>query len=118
MEGTEIFDGLKSILKHYEENLLVVHSKPDNYYLHTPPTDKNKKGEFFGAAQLKKNYVSFHLMPVYCYPDLLATISEDLRKHMQGKSCFNFTKTDSNLFHELQTLTKTCFDRYKSLNKV
>ena len=36
---------------------------------------------------------------------LLEAMSPDLRKRMQGKSCFNFTKVDVALFDELSTIT-------------
>ena len=52
-----------------------------------------------------KNYVSFHLMPVYGHPPLLAGISPALKKRMQGKACFNFTAIDEALFTELADLT-------------
>jgi hypothetical protein len=40
-------------------------------------------------VQIKKNYVIYHLMPVYLNPGLLEGMSPGLRKRMQGKSCFN-----------------------------
>ena len=33
-------------------------------------------------------------------------MSDALRKRMQGKSCFNFTKVDDDLFHELDLLDR------------
>ena len=33
-------------------------------------------------------------------------MSPELKKRMQGKSCFNFKEVDENLFKELATLTK------------
>ena len=36
-------------------------------------------------------------MPVYMFPDLLDGISPELRRRMQGKSCFNFKKAESAL---------------------
>ena len=118
MDADKIFSELKSILARYEPNLSVLHNKSDNYYLNTPTTDKNKKSEFFGAVQIKKSYVAFHLMPIYYFPKLLDNISQELKNKMQGKSCFNFKNTDVNLFAELKSLTKSCFDKYKSIEKV
>lgn len=118
MESEIVFEILKDILKPYEKQLQVVYDKPDNYYLHTPPSDKNKKGEFFGAVQIKKSYVAFHLMPIYYNPDLLTGISHELKNKMQGKSCFNFTSGQKGLFNELAALTKTSFDDYKAKGKV
>lgn len=112
------FENLKLILGRYESKLLVVHNKTDNYYLHTPPTQKNNKGEFFGAVQIKKSYVAFHLMPVYYYPELLNGISDELKKNMQGKSCFNFNTSDAKLLAELRTLTEMSYKKYKALGKV
>jgi hypothetical protein len=40
------------------------------------------------------------------YPELLQDISPELRKRMQGKSCFNFKKVEPNLFKELAELTQ------------
>jgi hypothetical protein len=68
---------------------------------------------FFGAVQTKKNYVSYHLMPVYVYPDLLDGISPELRRRMQGKSCFNFSRVDETLVAELARLTERGLQRYR-----
>ncbi|MCU0322318.1 MAG: hypothetical protein MUE72_07875 [Chitinophagaceae bacterium] len=118
MLNNVIFEQLKSILAQYESSLTVLHNKSDNYYLNTPITNKNKKPEFFGAVQIKKSYVAFHLMPVYYHPELLATISEELKSKMQGKSCFNFKKMEEQLFKELTLLTKACYNKYTSVEKI
>ncbi len=118
MEYDKIFTRLKLILEPYEPSLTVVHDNNNNYYLNTPTTDKNKKAEFFAAVQMKKSYISFHLMPVYYNPNLLDNASEDLQNRMQGKSCFNFKNINEGLFSELRLLTKNAFDEYKALQKV
>lgn len=118
MDNDKIFTVLKSFLAQYEPNLSVVHKKSDHYYLNLPTTETNKKAEFFGAVQIKKTYVAFHLMPIYYYPELLNNISRELKNRMQGKSCFNFKEIDDTLFKELNSLTKSSFDKYKSLNKI
>ncbi|WP_209391256.1 hypothetical protein [Chryseobacterium sp. RR2-3-20] len=118
MNDNQTFNRLKTLLKQFEAELTLIHDKDDNYYLNTPISDTNKKAEFFGAVQIKKSYVAFHLMPVYYYPNLLDNISQDLRDRMQGKSCFNFKEIDDKLFKELTTLTKKSFDLYKSIKKI
>ena len=60
-----------------------------------------------------KNYVSYHLMAIYACPDLLESVSPELRKRMQGKSCFNFRHVDEALFKELAQLTDRSFKRFK-----
>lgn len=67
---------------------------------------------FFGAASISKNYVSYYLMPVYADPSLLDDISPELKKRMQGKSCFNFKTKDAALFKELKALTKKGYQSY------
>jgi hypothetical protein len=106
-----VFENLRSILKPYAKKLTIKTDIPDHYYLDAAYSEKWKKELFFAAAQVKKNYVSFYLMPVYMYPDLLKKISPELKKHMQGKSCFNFKKIEKPLFEELSQLTKQGFER-------
>jgi hypothetical protein len=111
-----VFEKLKSILKPYEKSLAVKADSINTYYLDGPYSEKWKKELFFGSAQIKKNYVSFYLMPVYMYPDLLKDISPELKKHMQGKSCFNFKKVEPELFQELSDLAKKSYERFQKKN--
>jgi hypothetical protein len=111
-----VFEQLKSILEPFTPNLTVKTDSADTYYLDGPYSEKWKKELFFGSVQVKKNYVSFYLMPVYMYPDLLKNISPELRKHMQGKSCFNFKKVETELFKELSTLTRKGYERFLKEN--
>ena len=101
-----VFERLKAIMRAYESRLLVVADEAGNYYLNAPFSEKFKKEIFFGAVQIKKNYVSYHLMSVYAFPDLLDGISPALKKRMQGKSCFNFTSINEELLAELAELTR------------
>ena len=82
--------------------------------LDTRHTQKNGKPLWFGGVEVKKNYVSYHLMPVYVNPELLDGVSPELRKRMQGKSCFNFAREDEPLFGELARLTEAAFRDYES----
>ncbi len=117
-QNTEVFDALKNILSPYKAKLALGLDDAGNFSLDIPLEEGGKKSEFFAAIQIKKNYVSFHLMPVYYHPDLLKSISADLKKRMQGKSCFNFTKVDNDLLLELSTLVKSSFAKYKAENKI
>jgi hypothetical protein len=84
----------------------VVEPQPDtSYLLLGAPSDKYPDGLMFGAVNIGRRYVSYHLMCVYMAPDLVASMSPDLRRRMQGKSCFNFTKVDGELFDELSEIT-------------
>jgi hypothetical protein len=108
-----IFGQLKKILQRYESRLVVTQNTRENYSLNAQFSEKFQKEVYFGAVQVKKNYVSFHLMPIYMYPDLLNDISDNLKKRMQGKSCFNFKSSDKELFRELAQLTQKSVKRVK-----
>ena len=108
-----VFEQLKMILKPYAGELNLKADTPDTYYLDGPYSEKWQKELFFGSAQIKKNYVSFYLMPVYMYPELLENMSPALKKRMQGKSCFNFKSVEPGLFAELAELTRKGAERLK-----
>ncbi|HSE30588.1 MAG TPA: hypothetical protein VLA93_03320 [Pyrinomonadaceae bacterium] len=108
------FNQLKEILSTYAEKLIVIADSPDYYALETHHVMKNKHRLYFGGVRRGKAYVSFHLMPVYACPEITEKISSDLKKRMQGKSCFNFSAPDEKLFNELRKLTKAGFARFTS----
>jgi len=110
----EVFEKLKSILTPYVAELTCTADDSDNFYLDTSYLIKSKKPLFFGATNINKNYVSYHLMPVYVFPELLEQISPELKRRMQGKSCFNFKAVDQALFDELATLTDAGYQQYKT----
>lgn len=90
-----------------------VEPAPDTAYLLLgAQTEKHPDGLMFGAVNVGKRYVSYHLMCVYMAPDLLEAMSPELRRRMQGKSCFNFTKVDDGLFDELSAITARGRDLY------
>lgn len=109
---TSVFAELRKIMAPYAKNLAAVRDDDQELYLDTTHIQKNKKPLFFGAVQTKKSYVSFHLMPVYVKPELLDTVSPELKAKMQGKSCFNFSTNEPALFKELSTLVKAGYASY------
>ena len=113
-EREEVFQILKKSISKHQKKLDVQTDNPTSFYLNCPKPDSNGKTVFFGAVQSRKSYVSYHLMPVYMYPDLLDGISPELKKRMQGKSCFNFKKIDEAVFEELDNLTKSALERFQS----
>lgn len=108
-----VLDQLRAILQPYAKHLVVKSEPGGDYYLETRHIMKNKQPLFFGSVKTQKNYVSFYLMPVYVFPDLLEDASPELKKRMQGKSCFNFKAVDPALFAELASLTEKGFGRYQ-----
>lgn len=114
-EFQNVFDQLKPLLQAYEESLVVNRDTLDTYDVNTKkhPLKPSEEG-FFGSVQIKKNYVSFHLFPIYVFPALLDGISAQLKQRMQGKSCFNFKKSDAVLFKELQALVQRAFEKFRA----
>jgi hypothetical protein len=113
-----VFAALKKILNPYEKHLSIVRYKPEFYYLETVLACYKGKPVCFGAVRLGKNYVSYYLMPVYMNPELQKRISPELKKRMQGKSCFNFTEVDPVLFRELAALTAAGFTSFRTMKLV
>ena len=107
------FKVLKTALKKHEKNLTIKTNTNDVYNLYAGYSEKYKRKIYFGGVEIKKNYVSFHLMPVYVNPKLLEGISPELNKRMQGKSCFNFKIIDKAQLRELTALTNKGFEYYK-----
>ncbi|MDN3575253.1 hypothetical protein QWZ03_00500 [Chitinimonas viridis] len=108
-----VYTALRGLLAPYADQLVVKHDDEGHYYLDTRHTRPNGEPLFFAATQVKRTYVSFYLMPVYVFPELLDTLSADLRKRMQGKSCFNFKQLESNLLEELAGLVGRGYTRYQ-----
>ncbi|MCR9174282.1 MAG: hypothetical protein NXI10_17425 [bacterium] len=112
MQEQKNFEKLREVLSSHGNGLEIKKDAPDNYYLNTNKKVKNKD-MFFGAVQIKKSYVAFHLFPVYTNPELLDEIPESLKKRMQGKSCFNFKKeiTEEQL-NGINELTKKSYEKF------
>ncbi|MFC5701099.1 hypothetical protein ACFPVX_07375 [Cohnella faecalis] len=114
-----VFSRLKEILTEYEAQLDVKNDTEREYYLDSFKINPiNKKAVFFACVSIRKNYVSYYFMPVYACPKLLDEISAPLKKRMQGKSCFNFTKVDEELLLELKALTAKGYGYYKDENLI
>lgn len=109
---TTTFASLRALLEPYAVDMSVTADGPEGYSLDTRHVMANGNPLFFGAVKISKSYVSYHLMPVYVEPALLESISPDLKKRMQGKSCFNFRTVDTPQLSELERLTHAGHDLY------
>jgi hypothetical protein len=115
-EFAHVFFALKEVFAPHAKYLHVSTDTRDRYYLETRSPSYKGKPLFFGAVISGKSYVSFHFMPLYWDPSLAKKMSPQLRKRLQGKSCFNFTATDPRLFRELAKLTARGFALYRRKN--
>ena len=112
------FEKLKKVLSSLDKGLEVKKNTADYYYLNTNQIVKGKV-MFFGAVQIRKSYVAYHLFPVYTNPELLDGISDNLKMRMQGKSCFNFKKeiTEEQL-EGIKQLTERSYTKFVELGYI
>ena len=122
-----VFGRLREILKPHADEFAVSMDSPTRYGLEGrvgPAAIKawggKAKRDSLAVAwvQTGKAYVSFHLLPVYTDPGLLAGMSPRLRKRMQGKACFNFREADDALLAELQALTERGLRAFRAIGFV
>jgi hypothetical protein len=104
---------LRAILEPFRGRFAVVGDGPKGLALHLRGLEDQPHG-FVAGVRPGKRYVSFYLMPVYGFPEVGQDMSPELRRRMQGKSCFNFTTVDAVLMAELETLTAEGLDRYEA----
>jgi len=99
-----VFTELASRYRSHTAGLSTTQDGPTDVIFVGPDPGPDGREVWLGGVQQRKRYVSVHLMPVYTNPELLDTVSPQLRRRMQGKSCFNFTRIDPQLFDELESL--------------
>jgi len=119
----DVADRYAKLLQPYAKKLNLRHDGPGSYSLETKAKSfevlVNGKWQMrkapFGVSAVKagKAYVSFHLVPVYMFPDLVETYAPELKKRMQGKGCFNFQTYDAEAARALKLLLKAGIERTK-----
>lgn len=104
-----VFAQLRALMLASAPRATLIRDDAGHIELAGPATDPVKGGlAWFGMVKTGARAVSVHLMPLYCTPALGASLSEAMQKRRQGKSCFNFPKSDPALFAELADLTQAC----------
>lgn len=114
-----VFAALRAILEPHTRTLAVSDDTPTRYCLEAPVGPATLKA-WGGKAkrptipvawtEIGKSYVSFHLMGLSAVQDAM---SDALKARLQGKTCFNFSKTDPALFAELETLTSKAIAAFR-----
>ena len=105
-----IFRRLRGILEPYARRMHVSADVEGIYGVDMAPESERNPTTWFAGVRLGKTYVSYYLMPVYVEPTLLEGVSPELKRRMQGKSCFNFRTVDEALFGELEALTRRGYE--------
>ena len=114
---TETFNALRALLLRHGRQLKVMVDKPGDFQVGSPTQlDRIGRPLLVAGVQTRKRYVSFHLMPVYTHPPLLAGLSPALRTRMQGKACFNFKTIEADQLDELAAITKEGIRHFRTVS--
>ena len=110
-----VFAAIRPLFARHADKGMVLHDEPGRYYLGTHEVRaKDGYRTWLGGVEIKKNYVSAHVIPVYVHPDLLDGLDPALRKRMQGKSCFNFKTADDAQLAALAELIDAGVARFQA----
>ncbi len=109
-----VHDRLQAMLAPYRDRLHVAKDGAGGMVLELRGYEGKPWG--FAAGTRPGNcYVSYYLMAVYGDEGLHDAISPELKRRMQGKSCFNFSRVDESLFRELEELTAKSIARQPAI---
>jgi len=109
-----VFARLRGLLQAHESSFEVTDDDDERYRLNAPvgPATIRAWGGKTKIAtipiawvEVRKTYVSYHLMGIDGNPKVAAKLSQQLRRHMQGKTCFNFKTLDAALIEDLREVT-------------
>jgi hypothetical protein len=112
-DTSAVFQALRALLVPYVGRLRVLKDDAKEFTLISVGNTYQGKPMWFGGVRIGKAYVSFHLMPLYMNPPMIARIPAELKKRMQGKSCLNFKKVDEEAFAQLAALTEAGYEDYR-----
>ena len=111
MSGFEaVYVELRELMLREAAGMVVAQDGPGGLVMHAPwPHPREpEKPMWFGMVRSGKAYVSFHLMPLYMNDIMQAKVPPELKRRMQGKTCFNFKALDAERLAELAELTRSC----------
>jgi hypothetical protein len=111
---SEVYRRLRQILDPLRSRFTVTRDGPAGLAIEIPGLEGKPWG-YIAGVRPGKRYVSFYLMSVYSSPELMASMSPELRRRMQGKACFNFTKVDEPLLAELARLTEAGLEPFVAI---
>lgn len=105
LDSPPVFVRLRAILQKHSAGLSVTADGPTRYCMEGGSHPTHRTPMPTAWVEIGKACCGFHLMPVCGCPRLRDGMSKELKKRMQGKSCFNFKPIDERLFEELDRLT-------------
>lgn len=109
-----VFVALRKLLESFKGEITTETDEPRNYHTAVPTLVHRGKPLYFAGVKTGKNYVSFHLLPLYYNPDLNKEVPAELKKRKQGMACFNFSSVDDARFAELRKLSAQGLKMFKT----
>lgn len=109
-----VFAALRKVLQSFKGEITTQTDKPNDYHTAMPGLLHRGKPLYFAGVKTGKNYVSYHLLPLYSNPELNKQVPAELKKRKQGMACFNFAAVDDARFAELKKLTATGLKMFKT----
>jgi hypothetical protein len=109
-----VFTRLRDILAGQASAFSVAHDSAERYGLEAPigPATLQAWGGRVRTpmipvawVEVRKAYVSYHLMGISGNARVMDSLSPALRARMQGTSCFNFTSVGDAIVRELERVT-------------
>lgn len=111
-QDPELFARLKAMLARHATGLDVTIDVADKFHVYSPRPYQGKP-LFFAGVQRMKTRTSFYLFSIYMFPELVGELPTPLRKHLSGKSCFNFTALDEAVVKDLELAVKRGLDVFR-----
>ena len=116
--GAALFVALRKILRPHERALVVARDEVGEYELVTRTKGANGKPLFFGGVRTTRSHTAFYLNALATDEELLAMVSEHLRKRLEGKAAFHFKTVEPTALEELTTLTQKAIERWTAAGKL
>ena len=102
-----VFAELRALMLAAAPGIPVTRDETGHLELRGPGQDA-KSGEpvWFGMIRTGARAVAYHLPGLYTRPALAADLPAALQQRRQGKTCFNFARTDADALAALADLTR------------
>jgi hypothetical protein len=121
-QHTLVYDELVKLLKKYENRLEVKSNTIDQEELWTThifrssgSSPKFKKGILFASVIIHQKFTSLYFHPLYIDPELKTKLTEKLKGHLKGETCFHFNTVSVDLLSDLDELIQLGWDSYKKI---
>ncbi len=116
-----VFNIIKEGLSKYSPPMLISKDKEGVFELmgNKPVPYGSKKimvpGMYFSSVVARKDMISFYFFPIYYHASDFIDLIPTMKKHLKGKTCFNFKKLEQVNEKELINLLKRGVKAWKTL---